>query len=398
MIAIELENVGKAYPRDLTARSILAHILGRAVGKTVFSGINFSIPNGQVVGLIGPNGAGKSTLLRVIAGQAKPTTGVVRTNGRLRAILQIATGLQDDWTGRENIRLLGSLYGMSDADVAAHQDDIVAFAQLEQFIDYPVRTYSAGMRARLAFSIVTSIDCDILLIDEALAVGDVGFAQRCRERMRALCRKGMTAIIVSHSTTTIRELCDRALWLDEGRIVADGPPATVVEDYRLSMLTRAEREFASRYAHRIRSRNQTCDFAVDDLWTEGAHGRAAIIPVGTPFSVHAAVNSQRPLAGIRAELEFLRVDGVHVLRCETMFDLPAGRSIISAVFGPMRLGRFPYECRLTLADATGAVMAERIAVMAVDDQHHSFDSAYYPPMEWQLNVPCDSVPAGDFDC
>lgn len=396
--AIEIRGLSKVYPRDLTAGSVTNYLLGMGGGKTVFRDISFTIPRGEVIGLIGPNGAGKSTLLRVIAGQATKTTGEVVTHGKLLAILQIATGLQDDWTGRENIRFLGALYGMSDATLAARSEDIISFAQLQNFIDYPVRTYSAGMRARLAFSLVTSADCDILLIDEALSVGDAGFAQRCRERMRELCRKGLTVIIVSHSTMAIRELCDRVLWLEGGKIVADGAPDMIVENYRLAMLTRAEKDFAARYAHRTRGEARAEGMEVQDLWAMSDRGRSVIIPVGSPFTVCANIHCDRAFKNVRASLEFLRVDGVVVAHCDMpAANLPAGLTEISADFGPMRLGRFAYECRLVVVDAAGAKLAERTMVIAAEDQHHSYNSSYYQPIEWQLNVTQEDLAAGGAD-
>ena len=385
--AIDVIGLAKTYPRDLTAGSVIRYILGQATGRQVFSRISFSIPRGQVVGLIGPNGSGKSTLLRLIAGHATPTAGRVRAEGRLLAMLQIATGLQDDWTGRENIRFLGPVYGIPDAEVKARQDEVIAFSQLESFIDYPVRTYSSGMRARLAFSIVTSADCDILLIDEALSVGDAGFAQRCRERMRFLCTKGLTAMIVSHSMAAIRELCDRVIWIDEGHIIADGKPDNIVEKYRLTMLTRAEKEFSIRFAHREKSRAKSSNVVIDDLWATSNGNRTVIIPVGKSFSVFAKATSRSSVMGVRATLEFLRVDGVTVMRCEMpVSTLPLGEALISANFGEMRLGRFAYECRLTLIDVVGGFLAERTTVIAVDDQGHSYNSTYYQPIEWQPTI------------
>ena len=192
-------------------------------------GVSFEIRRGEVVGVIGANGAGKSTLLRLIAGLSKPTSGTVEVSGRVTAILEIATGLVLDRSGRDNVRYMGRLYGMSDDEVDAKLEDILAFADIGRFVDLPVRSYSTGMRARLAFSIVTSVDPDILLIDEALSVGDVGFALKCRVRVRELCARGATVVIVSHDLTAIREMCERTIWIHEGHIGADGDPASVAE-------------------------------------------------------------------------------------------------------------------------------------------------------------------------
>lgn len=394
---IEVQNLGKTYPQDLTFKSIIAHLMKHTDGTPVFSEISFLIPRGQVVGLIGSNGAGKSTLLRIIAGHAKQSTGRIHTEGRILAILQISTGLRDDWTGRENIHSLGVLYGMSDAEIAARSEDIISFAQLEKAIDNEVRTYSSGMRARLAFSLVTSADFDILLIDEALSVGDAGFAQRCRERIRSLCSRGLTVIIVSHSTTAIRELCDRVLWLDGGRIVADGLPEIVVEDYRLSMLVRAEEELSLRYAHRTYTNALSSMISIDDLWFASDRGRVVVVSVGSHFSVQATLKCREELTGIRGKLEFLRVDGVLIMSNELPPQgLSEGVNILSANFGPMRLGRFAYECRLTLLNSVGELLAERTTVIAVEDHTHSFNSSYYQPIEWQQDFYPMNETKGDF--
>ncbi|MEW6451024.1 MAG: ABC transporter ATP-binding protein [Pseudomonadota bacterium] len=388
--AIVVEGLMKTYPRDPNLFNVAAHVLsgGMRNGKVVLEDVSFSIPKGQVVGLIGANGAGKSTLLRLVAGHAVPTRGSVRSVGKVLSILEVAPGLQDERTGRDNIRYLGALYGMSEAEVDHKEEEVVEFAQLDRFIDYPVRTYSTGMRARLAFSMITSVDADILLIDEALAVGDPGFVQRCRERMRKLCRKGVSAIIVSHSMSSIRELCDRALWLQDGKLKADGAPDVVVENYRLSQLGRAEKEFNERFSRRARSASRAGWLTIEKLDVVGAGGNAVTtLKVEEPFSLEATISSDQEAKKIRARLQFLRVDGVLVTSCESpAITLQCGRTRLIADFGPMRLGRFAYECRITLVDATGAELGERIAVVGVQDYHRSYISTYYQPVEWHVDA------------
>ena len=385
--AISLDRVAKTYPKQLRPADILRHMLGRTTGRTVFENISFDIPKGQVVGLIGPNGAGKSTLLRLIAGQADPSAGQITLDGHLLAILQIATGLQDEWTGRDNIRLLGRLYGMSDARIRQDMEKIIAFAQLERFIDFPVRTYSAGMRARLAFSLVTNADCDILLIDEALSVGDAGFAQRCRQRMRELCNSGFTAIIVSHSMNSLRELCDRVIWLENGQIVADGRPDVVTERYRLSMLTRAEQDIARRFAHRNRNRLADSRLTLTDLWVENQDNRrTTVLPLEHPFRIRLALTATGAIPDIRTRVRLVRVDGVVALDTISPFNtLSAGAQTVDIGFDVMRLGRYAYECQVALLDSKGDILGERATVLAVDDDRHSYNSGYYQPILWQAS-------------
>jgi ABC-type polysaccharide/polyol phosphate transport system ATPase subunit len=380
--AIYLDGIQKSYPRDLTIRSFLAFAWGGASRKQVLRDVSLSIPTGEVVGVIGPNGAGKSTLLKIIAGHVAPSEGKLVTRGRILSILEIATGLQVDRTGRENIGLLGPLYGMSDETIATRMDEIVAFSELGKFIDYPVRAYSAGMRARLAFSLITSADCDILLIDEALSVGDAGFARRCRQRMRQLCENGQTVLIVSHSTIAIQELCDRVVWLDEGRIVATGTPRDIVEHYRLDILGKAERDVRRRYA---RSHRAECsrDFGIVKLGITSGRGAAPILAPDAPFAVEAVIRSNRPMEGAYATLSFVRVDGVLIAKCRSPnIDLRKGDHPIRTDFESMRLGRFAYECQLKLHDRDGTELAESTIVFVAEDSHHTYNSTYYQPVEW----------------
>jgi teichoic acid transport system ATP-binding protein len=194
-------------------------------------GVSFEIARGEVVGVIGANGAGKSTLLRLIAGLSKPTSGTVEVSGMVTAILEIATGLVLDRSGRDNVRYMGRLYGMSDEEVDAKLDEILAFADIGRFVDLPVRSYSTGMRARLAFSIVTSVDPDILLIDEALSVGDARFRRKSADKMRELCDQARTIVLVSHALGSITELCDQAIWMERGEMRMWGDPEAVVDAY-----------------------------------------------------------------------------------------------------------------------------------------------------------------------
>lgn len=194
-------------------------------------GVSFTAFEGEAIGVIGGNGAGKSTLLRSMAGLLPPTSGAVYAHSQ-PLLLGVGAALQPGVSGRRNIELGGLALGMSHADVAAKTPEIIEFSGLAEFIDLPLRTYSSGMRARLHFAIATSVEPELLLIDEALAVGDADFKRRGQERIEELKAKAGTVFLVSHSLRNVEKTCDRALWLERGELVADGPVGEVVEGYR----------------------------------------------------------------------------------------------------------------------------------------------------------------------
>ena len=189
------------------------------------------VPPGETLGVIGRNGAGKSTLFRLIARVLEPTAGRVVTVGRIAPLLELGLGLHGELTGRENILLQGALLGHSRAGMLRRMDSIVAWAELDQFIDAPIRTYSSGMVARLAFAVATDVDPDILLVDEALAVGDEAFQLKCHERIAAFRQGGKTVLLVSHALDQVRDNCRRAVWIDRGRVVSDGDSHSVTREY-----------------------------------------------------------------------------------------------------------------------------------------------------------------------
>jgi ABC-type polysaccharide/polyol phosphate transport system ATPase subunit len=195
---------------------------------------NLEIQPGESVALIGANGSGKSTALRLIAGIYQPTEGVVETCGRIAAIIELGVGFNPELTGAENVSIYAAVMGLSRAEIAASFDEIVAFAGLGQFIHEPIKYYSSGMQARLAFSVAVCVRPDILLVDEVLAVGDLEFRRRCLDRLEEFRAKQGTLVVVTHDLSSVIHLCDRALWLDQGRIRADGPAADVLAAYQAS--------------------------------------------------------------------------------------------------------------------------------------------------------------------
>lgn len=193
--------------------------------------VSFSIRRGEATGIVGRNGSGKSTLLQLIAGTLTPTSGRVATHGRVSALLELGSGFNLDFTGRENVFLNGAIYGFTRGEMAARMDEVIAFADIGDFIDQPVKTYSSGMMMRLAFAVAVNVQPDVLIIDEALAVGDVFFSQKCFQRIREIVHRGATLIFVSHDMGAVQSLCDRALLLSQGSLLFDGAPEDCVSRY-----------------------------------------------------------------------------------------------------------------------------------------------------------------------
>lgn len=234
---VEFDAVSKRFQRH-GGQSLLRHALGKIIGRGAaepfyaLRDVSFSMRRGESLAVIGRNGAGKSTLLSLVAGLCKPESGRVAVRGTVGALLELGTGFHPDLSGRENLHLNAALVGFSRRDTLAAAPEIIEFAELGEFIDEPLRTYSQGMTMRLAFSIAVHSRPDILMVDEVLAVGDARFQHRCRERIVALRDAGCTFLFVSHAPRDVTEFCQRAIWLHEGRIRADGDATAVLAAYQ----------------------------------------------------------------------------------------------------------------------------------------------------------------------
>lgn len=239
MPAIGLYGVYKYFKSyNCDTRWIRREFINLLIGKRkksetwcVLRDIEFQIEQGETVAILGRNGCGKSTLLKLMAGILRPTSGKIVRTGKIGTLLDIGTGFQDDLTGRENVLINGSILGISERYLREILPEIEDFAELEGFMDTPLRFYSSGMRARLGFAVAMSADPDVFLIDEVLAVGDEGFRRKCYDRLDELVDRGRTIIIVSHDTDSVRRLCMRGIWVDEGYVRMDGPIEEVCDEY-----------------------------------------------------------------------------------------------------------------------------------------------------------------------
>lgn len=237
MNVIELHNVTVRYRQERirSLKEAAIRAVTRGISSEWFYGlrdVSVAVHNREAVGIIGANGAGKSTLLRVAAGIVVPSAGMALSRGRVAPVMELGTGFEAELSGRENIFFNGALLGRSRADIHTRIDEIIAFSGLGSMIDAPLRTYSTGMIARLAFAIATTIDAETVLLDEILAVGDAAFRQQCNERIEGFVRSGRTVVLVSHDLQAVESLCSRAIWIGEGRVLDDGPAAEVLARYR----------------------------------------------------------------------------------------------------------------------------------------------------------------------
>ena len=243
MGSIAVTNLGKAYKKYPSRRARLADWLlpleqPRYELHWVLKDINFVINPGEAVGIIGMNGAGKSTLLKMITGTTQPTCGSVHIQGRMAALLELGMGFHPDFTGRQNAFMAGQLLGLNTEEITALMPEIEAFAEIGEYIDQPVRVYSSGMQVRLAFAVATAKRPDILIVDEALAVGDIFFQQKCFDRIRSFISEKTTLLFVSHSPDLVYSLCSRALLIEGGLIISDSKPKEVIDIYNAKIATR----------------------------------------------------------------------------------------------------------------------------------------------------------------
>ncbi|MEH2125602.1 ABC transporter ATP-binding protein [Nostoc sp.] len=243
-IVISLKNVSKCYKRYARPVDRLKETLlpGKSHAPEFWAlrDINLEITKGEKLGIIGQNGSGKSTLLQIIARTLTATTGDVWLHGRVSALLELGSGFNPEFTGRQNVFFNGQILGLSREEIQAKYNEIVEFADIGDFIDQPVKTYSSGMFVRLAFAVAVSVDPDILIVDEALAVGDIYFQQKCFERIRNLTRMGTTLLFVSHDSSVIHKICNRALFMEAGNLVLDAKPRQVIDLYEAKLLQKKD--------------------------------------------------------------------------------------------------------------------------------------------------------------
>lgn len=362
MGSIRVTNLGKAYKQYHNRWSRLAEWLLPVAGprhdlKWVMRDVNFALEKGEAVGIIGINGAGKSTLLKMITGTTQPTTGSVDISGRVAALLELGMGFHPEFTGRQNVLMAGQLLGLGMDELDRLMPEIEAFAEIGDYIEQPVRTYSSGMQMRLAFSVATAKRPDVLIVDEALSVGDAYFQHKSFDRIRAFRRAGTTLLIVSHDKAAIQSICDRAILLDRGQVAKEGAPEEVM-DYYNAML--AERENQSvrqekRDDGKVQTISGTGEATVSQITLLNAEGAAQeVFDVGMPVALEVTVISHAPIP--RLILGYMIKDrlgqpvyGTNTdLKNEPLHDIRPGERIVYRFDFPLNLGPGTYSIATAL--------------------------------------------------
>ncbi len=403
--AIRFHHVHKRYRLGVytgSLRSTLASLLSRnrEEGTTniwALKDVSFEIAPGESVGLVGPNGAGKSTTLRLIAGITRPTSGEISVNGRVSTLLELGAGFHPELTGRENIFLYGSILGLSRREVQKAFDSIVAFSELERFLDTPLKRYSSGMYVRLAFAVAAHVYPDILLVDEVLAVGDAGFRQKCMDRMAELLQAGTTLLFVSHSSHMVQTVCQRAIYLRGGKLIKDGESSAVLRMYEHDL--RRARTIAAQTTHEADDVSsealEITDISVLDL--QGRHREAFEYFDGAKIQVRYRAHTpvERPILHIR----LFRDDGVACFTVRSnqpnaqLTDITlAGEGEFALRIEPLQLYGGAYRAQVAITDrSNAAVMARGHSPWFQVDGPGNIDIAnerlgiYVPYTAWEVN-------------
>ena len=333
MNAIEVRNVHKVYRRYGRRKSfgtlksaLLSGGLARELkGDATFEalrGVSFDVAAGKTCGIVGRNGSGKSTMLKLIAGIGKPTAGDVRVVGRLSALIELGAGFHPEISGRDNVFINGMMLGLSKREIAQRFDQIVAFAELQDFIDAPVKTYSSGMYMRLGFSVAINVDPEILLVDEVLAVGDESFTHKCLDKFAEFKRRGKTVLLVTHMLDLVTRFCDEALWLDDGRIRQHGDPKRVVDAYLLDVAAQEDRGLTPTRATATESATADMSTAAEGRWGSREaeiidvsflrrDGTAAhVFESGEPVDIRMHVRAHQPLSDFVFGVGIFSAEGV----------------------------------------------------------------------------------------
>ena len=357
---LKVRNFGKAYKRYPSKWARLAEwITGREWHEKhwVLRDISFEVAPGEAVGFIGVNGAGKSTLLKIITGTTQPTTGSVDAGGRIAALLELGMGFHPDFTGRQNAYMGGQIRGLSTEQISELMPQIEAFAEISDYIDQPMRTYSSGMQVRLAFSVATALRPDILIVDEALSVGDAYFQHKSFNRIHEFSEQGTTLLIVSHDRSAIQNLCDRAILLERGFVIKDGYPEEVMDFYNAII---AEKENATVEVRRLedgraQTTSGTGEATVADIAILDESGqRVEFVDVGQVVTLHIEVITHAFIErlvlgyGIKDRLgQVIYGTNTH-LKEQALLNVPAGTRYVFDIVFPANLGPGSYSIQTAL--------------------------------------------------
>lgn len=356
----------------------------------------FTIKEGERVGVIGHNGAGKTSLLQMIAGLSTPTSGHIEVEGHVNCIMTLGVGLKEELTGRENIYIDGEINNKSRSEIDEVIDEIIEFADIGEFLDYPVRTYSSGMKSRLAFSMIIHIDPEILIIDEALSTGDAQFCIKASAKMKEICGKGKIHIIVSHGMGTIVDMCNRCIWMDHGIIVKDGDPKEVTDAYIEFVCKEDEKLVQKLFSKRIGGTSIDKAFDIEELiFLDQNKMPKSIFLVGEDMTIRFSIRCSKMLNTPDFRITFERTDGIRVtdnIASEDGYQLEPleGKYSFEIPLGPLRFGKNTYEVQLELIDkgqgTEGKLLAVRKQVLKIEnfDYPHA-NPIYFHSCDWELH-------------
>jgi len=361
--AIEVRGLCKSFRRRVIRGGVTTfktQLVGLLTGKRrekfewriaeVLRDLDLQVPAGATVGIIGRNGSGKSTLLKILTGIYSPTSGTAVVRGRVSALLELGAGFHPEFSGRENVLINGVILGLSRSEVRERLDEIIDFAELRDVIDEPVRTYSSGMYMRLAFSVATLVDPDVLIIDEILSVGDEHFMRKSRAKMEEFKARGKTMLLVTHDLGTVERWCDSAVWLDGGRIAAHGDPREVVAAYRRVVAEQEAQAAPAPAGVPAPSGLQVSSLRLLD----GAGQPRAVFGPDDALVAEADLESHRPLPGAQLRAEIVRHDGLVVYGASTPLDSPPPLGVARLHFERLALNDGEYALTLAVASAEGA--------------------------------------------
>lgn len=372
--SIKLTEVGKFYsqklrtPSNFSDADVMGYSNSGVSKRAALSGLSLSIEDGERVGIIGQNGAGKSTLLQIISGILAPTSGEMSISGKVTAILTLGSGLREDLSGRENIYLDFELHGKSKRGSEDDVEAVIEFAELGKFIDFPMRTYSTGMKARLAFSLVAHVEPEILIIDESLSVGDAAFSAKAGKRIKQLCDQGAIVIIASHSMYSINELCSRCLWLDKGHLVMDGHPETVTRAYSDSVRVRDENDVLEKFKKSDGTHQLAKGFKLSELYLISDNKKIQKLTSGEPLNVvfewWQVKNEDYGIFLLRC----IRLDDSFIFEQEIIAAELVKKQKLCVTYPNFNLAAGLYRMQLTWQDSSGALRAESSTFLEIVSQ------------------------------
>jgi ABC-type polysaccharide/polyol phosphate transport system ATPase subunit len=401
---IAFRDVSKVYRwrgprrRHETLKGVLFGRRGGGVGShehLALDGIDFEISAGEAVALVGPNGSGKSTVLKLAGGILQPTSGSVHTEGRITALIELGAGFHPEITGRENIVINGMLLGLSRSEISERMDEIVAFADIGDLIDQPVKVYSSGMYVRLGFAVAVAAEPDILLIDEVLAVGDESFTRRCLDRLARMRQRGVTMVLVSHDLDLVAGFSDRALYLERSRVVADGPSDAVVARYRSDAAAGVESTQDSQALQRAPddTRWGNGDIEITDVEVMVGDSRQRLIPSGSRCKLCIRYRVVRPTEDFVFGVAWHRDDGAHVSGHNTEMAGFKPRRLaedgeVCCVYDAVPLAPGPYLIDVAVHSSSGLAYdywCDAVSVQVTASEQ--WPGVWAPPIRWRSSGP-----------